>query len=256
MSYEKVPEGDPRGIKFRNNEPIGPWDEDAELVPAKWLALYKEKPWKRCRAHRKSDGRRCPNLVVNNYQVCRIHGSNHNNPGGHPPTTGKTSDYLANKKTITSIVQSHPDRLVDATNRYQPSLEKHQSLLFLYELHAHDPEITSLRGEIAVMRARLSQRLDELPLEDEDQAGQMELDKHIAGMTDKISALVERHHKIEFAEHNIMTLQATVALAARIATIINDRVSRKEERELVGKDLARLFGAMTVGGSPASILAS
>ena len=176
-----------------------------------------------CKARCKSTGERCKKWPSNGYKVCYFHGAHGSkrrkkardiNQGGRPPVTG----------------------------RYSKALTDSPPLLALYEQYKEDPELTDLAGEIALSRARLSERLQrDVAKVDKADA----LDSAIEMFVNLIGRLVERKHKIDYGETYTVNVTTLTAMAAQFATIVNECVAPVDPEGLVRAEikerLERLF---------------
>jgi hypothetical protein len=212
-----------------------PFDDPGwqKLKDPRRIKLFTEHPEKRCKAHSKRTGFWCTNVVTPGYRVCRLHGANPTNHGGRPPKTGKGSVAIVNPT----------DHYLHLQDKYSRALEGHSHLLDLYEQYRADPELLSVQDEIALMRGRLAQRLGQLP-EGDNVALEMEFDRHLAGLTEQIAKHIERQHKMQFDQRNVLTVHAMLAFAAQFASICNEEISNTAERVRVRDRLAALVGAM------------
>mgnify|MGYP001562644376 CR=1 FL=1 len=149
---------------------------------------------------------RCRLRVVPGYRVCRFHGANPANHGGHPVVTGKYSKFTP------------------------------QHLAVMIEEYRNDPRWANLLEEISVLRALLSDYLNRHQEDTYDE----DVQRHVANVADKISQLVERKHKIDYGEQYTLNIYAIQAYAARIADVINTRIVDENLRSLIVEDLGSI----------------
>ena len=215
----------------------------------------REHPEVRCKAiirarNSPRRGEQCGHWVVPGYPVCRYHGGNPKDPGGVSRVkNGKNSKAIM---TPTALPDNSPQ-----TQGYRRGLGQAPDLLEMYDEYLNDPELMGLRNDIAMSRALLTEYLKARsdPNNPVMDLGTLEAtQKHLITLSEQITRMVERKNRIDFSEQHTITLPALVAYAARIADIINTRVSDEGERLLIAGDLRVLFGGRQANPSTIPLL--
>lgn len=205
-----------------------------------------------CKAKSKQSGQRCKNWAIPGYKVCRMHGAGtpkKGKPGGRPPKNGKWSEKLP-------------------TN-----------LLALYEEARSDPNLLALTEEIAVVDARLGEKMEGLGQEPlsatwdkvADYATEINLAMRagdipgVMARIEKLGTLAQQAHEtregwleiyslleqrrklVESERKRLVEMQQFIAaervavLAKAILAVIMDRVKDSPTRKAIAYDIGMLI---------------
>lgn len=178
-------------------------------------------------------------MAVRGTTTCQAHGGSPNDGGPQPGRRKRVG-----KPPEVPRVLSETD---GRRKGYWKGLTKSAVLGDLYEEYLSDPDLMELRNEIAMARALFTEYLQARgdvasPRTPMDLATLEATQKHLLSLSEQIARMVERKNRIDFSEQHSITIPALVAIAARIANIINSRVSAENERLLIAGDLRVLFG--------------
>lgn len=159
-----------------------------------------------CKSKCKGNGYRCIRFVCVAFPVCNVHGAGsprQGRPGGRPPTTGKFTRDLPRDLQV---------RLLKAHN---------------------DPNLLSLTEQIALVQARTTKLLSQLPREDEMAISLQSLIKGAKMYKSGLEQRDERKEKrgLDLITISVDTVDADIQQWDSIVTII-DKQSRLMEREM------------------------
>lgn len=157
-----------------------------------------------CTAH-KTNGEPCKAPAMKGKRVCRVHGGK----GGRPPTHARYSKSLP----------------ADLAERY--------------EYFKTDPDILSLKPEIATARAFFERFANQLQ---EGQGLSAEVGGELRAWLDQIGRITERCDKILNGERYTLRIDQVDLLKRQILDVIERCVSDPAEREAIGREFARLGG--------------
>lgn len=170
---------------------------------------------KQCKAKAKGSGERCKNPAMEGKEVCRIHGG----LAGRPPIHGR---YSVTKR------QSLQNKINDFYN---------------------DPSSGDLRSELALLRALLQERLDQIVVKRTISGTDI---NQVYSMVDNIGRLVERIAKIlattALTQAELQLLQVTMIDA------LNEFIPDADQQR---RFISRVFGSLRsgIGSSARAIVA-